>query len=280
MGRFSELMIERYNNYPIDSLADHWGLDFYELAEQNFEIIPELNNDGIEVGYLVVIAPETEAAFLAQVPEINDHTARVASNIIDDADPFNYEYDAIEAAGGLADNFNREIANLRELNAVDLQNEALNAILKRQIYIAVIGTMESFLSETFVRETMAERTYLERFVKSHPEFASRKFALKDVFEAFENIRDLSKTIMLDTIYHNLRNVREMYKSTLEIEFPEIREALRCVNIRHDLVHRNGRTKEGEEIPVSEEIVENLIQIVNGLVQGIAINIHQRNALPF
>jgi len=280
MGYFSELMIERYNNYLTDALADHWGLDYYELAKQNFEIIPDLNHEGIEIGYLIVFSDDTDVAFLAKVPGIDDHTVTVASNVIDSASPFDYEYDAIGATGGLADNFNKEISNLRELNAVDLQNEALNAILKRQIYIAVIGTMETFLSETFVRETLAEPIYLEKFVKSHPEFANRKFALKDVFDAYQSIKEMSKTIMLDTIYHNLRNVREMYKSTLEIEFPDIKDALRCVNIRHDLVHRNGKSKQGEEIQTNGEIVDELIQTIDQFVQKIAVNVHYRNELPF
>ena len=280
MGHFSELMIERYNNYLTDTLANHWGLDYYELAEQNFEIVPELNHEGIEVGYLVVFSDDTDATFLAKVPGINDHTVPVSSNLLDDASPFNYEYDAIEGAGGLADNFNQEISNLRELNAVDLQNDSLNAILKRQIYIAVIGSMETFLSETFVRVTLAEPTYLEKFVKSHPEFGNRKFALKDVFEAYQSIKEISKTIMLDTIYHNLRNVREMYKSTLEIEFPDIKRALQCVNVRHDLVHRNGKSKEGEEIQINSAVVEETITIIDDLIQVIAINVYQRDSLPF
>jgi len=280
MGHFSELMIERYNNYLTDALADHWGLDYYELSAQKFEIIPELNHEEVEVGYLIVFSDDTDVEFLAKVPGIIDHTVPVASNVLDDADPFDYEYDAIEASGGLADNFNKEITNLRELNAVDLQNESLNAILKRQIYIAVIGSMETFLSETFVRATLTEPSYLERFVKNHPEFGNRKFALKDVFEAFQSIKEISKTIMLDTIYHNLRNVREMYKSTLEIEFPDIKVALKCVNVRHDLVHRNGKTKDGEEIPINSEVVEETIKVIDDLIQVIAVNVHHRDSLPF
>lgn len=58
MGNFSELMIERYNNYLTDALADHLGLDYYELAAQKFEIIPELNHEEVEVGYLIVFSDD------------------------------------------------------------------------------------------------------------------------------------------------------------------------------------------------------------------------------
>lgn len=280
MGYFNELMIERYNNFLTDSIAEHIGLDFYELAAQEFEVVPELNNDGIKVGYLIVFSDNTPPKFLAKVPGIANHTVAVPTNIVEASNPFDYEYDAISEERGLTDNFNQEIQNLKELNTLVLQNDALNKILKRQIYIALIGTMETFLSETFIKITLSNDSYFKRFVKSHPEFGNRKFLLKDVFETFENLKDASKDVMLDTIYHNLRNVREMYKSTFEIGFPDIRDALICVNIRHDLVHRNGKSKDGKIIEIDTKVIDQAIQTIGNLVQAVAKNILQLEEPPF
>lgn len=93
--------------------------------------------------------------------------------------------------------------------------------------------------------------YLKKFISSYPEFAKQKFELREIFEVHKGIEKKAKNIMLDVIYHDLVKVREMYKATFSIEFPGIKEPIRCVQIRHDLVHRNGKNKTGENIVLSQ-----------------------------
>ena len=50
--------------------------------------------------------------------------------------------------------------------------------------------------------------------------------------------------MRGVMYHNLSKVAGMYESTFDIEFPKFGALAKTVNIRHDLVHRNGKSKDG------------------------------------
>lgn len=69
--------------------------------------------------------------------------------------------------------------------------------------------------------------------------------------------------MLEVIYHNLAKVKIMYESTLAISFAEFSKVQNDVGIRHDLVHRNGKTKEGEEIAIDQVKVDEVIfRVVN------------------
>jgi hypothetical protein len=55
----------------------------------------------------------------------------------------------------------------------------------------------------------------------------------------------------------------MYESTLAISFPDFSEVQSDVGIRHDLVHRNGKTKKGEEIDLDTAKVDKaIVRIVN------------------
>jgi hypothetical protein len=47
----------------------------------------------------------------------------------------------------------------------------------------------------------------------------------------------------------------MYRATFLIDFPDISNLSKAVVKRHDLVHRNGKTKEGDIINVSSEEIE-------------------------
>ena len=86
--------------------------------------------------------------------------------------------------------------------------------------------------------------------------------------------------MLDTIYHNLVHVREMYRSTLNMDFPDISECIKYVKIRHDLVHRNGKTKDGDLLEINRLTIESLIEVVNKLINKIIIEIELDDGGPF
>ena len=45
-----------------------------------------------------------------------------------------------------------------------------------------------------------------------------------------------------------------------------------VSTRHDLVHRNGKTKEGDKVIISIETIENLITAVTIFVKDIAVKL--------
>ena len=71
------------------------------------------------------------------------------------------------------------------------------------------------------------------------------------------------------MWHRIERVKRTYKETLGIDFPEdIRAILRAVKDRHDMVHRNGKTKEGGEIIVTKNVILELISSVKAFVQTI------------
>ena len=76
--------------------------------------------------------------------------------------------------------------------------------------------------------------------------------------------------MLEIIYHNLDKVQNMYVATFEITFPDIAELSKLVVTRHDLVHRNGKTKEGEEVIVDKDVVNDLIAKISKFVEEISL----------
>ena len=60
----------------------------------------------------------------------------------------------------------------------------------------------------------------------------------------------------------------MYKDTLSIEFPDIGDLIQVTLTRHDMVHRNGKTKEGVDIEVSKSIVDDIISKIETFVNEI------------
>lgn len=269
MGYFSELMIERYNDYVTDALAEHWGMDYYELAKHDYDLIENQTKDGVITGFTVNFHKDVPKEFLTRIPGVDGRKVKVVPSIVIDAEPYKYEFGAITGTSRLLENFEKEIVNLRRLNKLDLGNEDLESVIRRQVYIASITTMETFLSETFVKVVTDSEIFMEKFVRSHPAFKERKFTLDQVYDKYNSIADIAKKTMLETIYHDLVKVRMMYSTTLNITFPSVGDVMRCVKVRHDLVHRNGKSNVGYIHTINRSTVENTIKIVEKLVYDLA-----------
>lgn len=131
--------------------------------------------------------------------------------------------------------------------------------------------MEAFLSETFMKLVFNEAKYFRSFVKTHPKF-EEKFELKQIFEKQDQLNAKVTKVILDTIYHNLPIVRNMYRDTFDIKFPETENLHEHVKMRHDLVHRNGKTKDGQEIIVNDNQIDKLIEDTKAFIQSLCLEL--------
>lgn len=71
------------------------------------------------------------------------------------------------------------------------------------------------------------------------------------------------------IWHRIEDARKYYKSVLNLDFPNDNGIIKgAVKKRHDLVHRNGKTKDGCIVKINETELGRLIDTVNNLVEYI------------
>ena len=170
-----------------------------------------------------------------------------------------YYYDVISANTASHGTLTEALTNIRMLAETDL-SENLNNFLNMMLYVNVITALETFLSDAFISTVLNNDQLIRKFVKSNTDFSERKIALNDIFETVDNINIEVRKYLLDLIWHNLAKVKNLYKYTLEIDFPDNMEKLyRAVAIRHDIVHRSGKTKAGKTIEITKE---NLIELLD------------------
>lgn len=170
-----------------------------------------------------------------------------------------YYYDVMSANTASYGTLTEALTNIRMLAETDL-SENLNNFLNMMLYVNVITALETFLSDAFISTVLNNDQLIRKFVKSNTDFSERKIALNDIFETIDNINIEVRKYLLDLIWHNLAKVKNLYKYTLEIDFPGNMEKLyRAVAIRHDIVHRSGKTKAGKTIEITKE---NLIELLD------------------
>ena len=271
MGHWKEVAMEMQEQESDRHLADLLGITYDELTELDYEIETDQSNDGLVYNYRIEFdIYNSPKHILSKIKNLEDG-CRVYFQPWDFDEEYDYDeqYDAITENKDYLQKFKDEIANLEALNSLKIPDEVLKAILHRQLFISVIGTMETFLADAFINLTNDNEEFLKNFIETHPEFKKRKFELREVFEEYSKIKETAKKVMLDTIYHNLPSVSQMFSDTFKIEFPSIKDVYEYVLKRHDLVHRNGKTKDGETVVTDENAITELISKVTVFTNDIA-----------
>ena len=243
-------------NYAAEKASDsHNENDGYAVCEncdKDFEVYVYA---GYADGYIVVGDVDEDSI---QVHEIEDELDEY----------YEEQIDAIIHSLNFINQFNKEITNLKQLNEVDLGNDELQETLRRQIFSGAITCLEDYLSTTLVQEVLNNEDNFKQFVKTFRGIKNRKFDLSEIYDKLDKIRDIVKKELVDVIYHDLPKVKGMYHDALGIDFPDIDELMSAIKTRHDMVHRNGKNKEGEKIEITKDLVVDVIEKVEVFVKEI------------
>jgi len=276
MGIAKEMYSDKLQQKDDEKLAAILGITYDELIQTEWHQEADEDDEGNCYGFVVYFEDSSPKHILKKIRNLNKDNQvwySISDLFIEENLAFQEQLEAIIANKFFYQSFQNEISNVRQLNEINLDNQGLQAILKRQLFVTIIGSLETFLSETFINVTCESSHFFKNFIESYPNFKERKFQLNDIYKEYEKLQLTAKKEMLEVIYHNLPKVRHMYESTFEIIFPAISKLSKAVNTRHDLVHRNGKTKDGVIIIISKEMVSDLLDQVSLFVEDISISLN-------
>lgn len=192
-----------------------------------------------------------------------DWTGRPGYGDVDD-----YLFESIAQSSEHQKSFEEAITNVENLLSLHVQGPQQKHLL-RLLYVNVITALETYLSDLFISTVSKDKELLRRFVETTPEFKSEKIPLSEVFKAAEEIEKKARSYLMDVVWHHLNRVKPMFKDTLDLSFPDdMNDLFKAVLIRHDLVHRNGKKKDGGEHDISGNEVKTLIQWSRSFVDHI------------
>lgn len=279
MGGLKEQYLEDQEDHYI-RLADALGISWEELIALDYNVSANMSKDGLIYEYIVIFSEENDKQVLEKISGLDSKLAvHLPTWALERSADDEYELGAIFDNTEYKSSFLREIGSLDRLLELEISDPELRELLLRQLFISIIGAVETYLSDAFINKTLSSEEYLENFVTTHPEFKKQKISVSDVFITSRNIKEKAKTIMIGTIYHKLPVVKEMYQQTFNIEFPDISEMQKLVTQRHDLVHRNGKTTNGEVVRVDDKTIEILKHSAKQLVNAVSDTL-QYDELPF
>lgn len=148
------------------------------------------------------------------------------------------------------------------------QPETARATLNNMLFAQVVTAIEAYLSSSFIATVVNDDHLIRRLVETDPELAKRQFSLREIFERWSELKVTVAKYLKDLIFHDLKKVKPMYASVLEIDLGEVGWLFKAILIRHDCVHRNGFDKDGTQNEISAEAIVELVRQSARLVSSI------------
>ena len=157
------------------------------------------------------------------------------------------------------------IETLMDGITLDSSNEQL---FLRLLCVNIVTVLEVFLSDAFLNTAMSNETCLRNFIAGNPDFKKKKLTLNEIFVRMEGLKKEIKNYLLDIVWHNLAKIKPIYKTTFGIDFPDdlTKPLFKLIAMRHDIVHRNGKTKKGNAIELSGSDISQLLDHVRRFAQ--------------
>ncbi|MFV8847718.1 HEPN domain-containing protein [Serratia fonticola] len=159
--------------------------------------------------------------------------------------------------------YDTAISLLKEIQGEGKAN-ASEIFIKMQIAYCVT-ILESCLCEMIKSVVLSHERYMVNAVRNIKELKDKAIPLTDLLENKGNTADkYVQEYLSSLLYHNITKVFEVYQAILQ---PGKRisinmgDVIKLTKLRHDIVHRNGKTVDGNDIPFKQGNLEKSIATV-------------------
>lgn len=143
----------------------------------------------------------------------------------------------------------------KAIEAIEDLPQEIKDNLYRLLYANIISKLEAFLCDTIVNYVLSCETHKRRFVQNYEPLATQKIQMSAIYAKYECLDTIIRGALTRIVYHNIELVRKLYKKVVDIELPNTELVEDAITIRHDIVHRNGKDKEGNFHTVTRIDVE-------------------------
>ncbi len=144
------------------------------------------------------------------------------------------------------------------------------------LHTSVFSSLEKFLVSTFINVVFSTDEKLASFIsiQTRNSYKSPQYSITDILKGPEYLngciedykRGLKGHIAKNLSWHSMKEVLVRFSSIgVELDY-DITELERLIEIRHDIVHRDGYNQEGKSVRVSGVELEATIREVSGFVE--------------
>ncbi len=156
--------------------------------------------------------------------------------------------------------------------AIDVR---LQPFMRQLLYSSLIAALEAYLADTLSYWVAADKEVFRKFVSSCEEFKQKKLTLAEIFERMNSLIEEVEKYLGQLVWHRLDKVSPLMTDSLGIVLPQIDRLMKQIVVRHDLVHRGGKTRGGKTVAITGDDLSELRGCVIAFVDEIETALAKR-----
>jgi len=169
---------------------------------------------------------------------------------------------------GYYNEFRKSISNIQKLTNIEDIPENLQRHYFNMLFSSIITSLETYLSDALKFNLKENEKSLIKFVETFKDFKNIKCDFNNIFNLYDSIEEKVQDGLSGLLYHNLPKIKGIYKNTFGIDFQPISNLMKNIEIRHDLIHRNGKKRSGTYHDITKDKVLELCDNVLIFVEDI------------
>ncbi|WP_219812534.1 hypothetical protein [Aeromonas sp. ASNIH4] len=139
------------------------------------------------------------------------------------------------------------------------------------IFSSIITAMEAYLSDTMKRNVLSRHAIKRRFVETYKSFSSNELTENHIFKYLDGLdKKIRYYLDREISFHDTKHIKTLYEGVLNCKLQQDTLALirGYASTRHDIIHRNGRDRNGDAVDISIEDIERLLDVVIDFITDI------------
>lgn len=140
----------------------------------------------------------------------------------------------------------------------------------KMAYGHAVTLMESFLADTVRSLIITNDDYFTNAINNVDCLKKAKFSIVDIAKQKDGAKGFAVAELSKVMYHNVCKVKEILNAIIGKKIQvNITDVSTITTLRHDIVHRDGKTTDGKLIKVDREIVIDTINSIEEFVNTIS-----------
>ncbi len=162
--------------------------------------------------------------------------------------------------------------------ACEMENSPNGSLVavNRMLLVQYFSAIEAYLSDTLIRLVLDEPKAMSALMRGNKEWVSERIGIVELASNPDAFRDWVHTRLRELMYHNFSKIDHYYRGAIGASiFPDETTKATLMKfgpIRHDCVHRYGRSQDGGEHRISKDSLNSLGGALEAMVLHIEASI--------
>ncbi|MDR5907589.1 hypothetical protein [Franzmannia qiaohouensis] len=168
--------------------------------------------------------------------------------------------------------FTKDLSELRSMLTTNSAMSANHTYLKMVLAHAVT-ILEVYLEDIVKSLIISNDSHLANTIKNVKPFCDTSFKLSEISIEKDGIKKFVIGKLSDSLYHDIPKVIKILSGIIGRKIDiSIKDVCRVTIIRHDIVHRNGKGKDGNHIEITLPFVLDALTSIESFARDLRANI--------